>query len=86
MRFPSVEQVIWAVSTGFLLGAVVAKLKVGQMLIPGGERLLILNVPADAALDCLHTTLCQAICLGVVGRSTAVVNEVAYHAGMKVAL
>ena len=56
------------------------------MLIPSSERLLVLDVPADAALNGLDASLCQAICLGVVGGGTAVVNEVAHHAGMKLSL
>ena len=62
-----------------------AQLKVGQVLIPDGECLLVIIVLADAALDGLYTTFCRAICLRLVGRVTSVINEVAYHAGMKVA-
>ena len=69
-----------------LFGAVVAKLKVGQVLILGGKCRLVFNVPAVAALDGLSTTFCLAICLGVAGRGTPVVNEVTYRAGVKFAL
>ena len=53
------------------------------MLIPGGERLLIFDVPADAALDSLNTAFGHAVCLWVIGGGTTVVNEVTYHAGME---
>ena len=56
------------------------------MLIPRRERLLVLNVSSDAALDSLDAALCQAICLGVVSGGTAVVDEVAHHAGVELSL
>ena len=56
------------------------------MLVPCGKRLLVLNVLTDTALDGLNAALCQAICLGVVGGGTAMVDEVAYHAGVKLVL
>ena len=56
------------------------------MSIPGGERLLIFNVPADAAFDYLNTAFGQSVCLWVIGGGTTVVNEVKYHASMKLSL
>ena len=73
-------------AAGFLFGAIVAKLQIRQMLIPGGECLLVLNVPAEATLDSLHTSLCKTVCLRVVGGGTPVVNKLPYHASVKLTL
>ena len=56
------------------------------MLIPGGKRLLVFDVPTDAALDSLNTAFGQAVCLWVIGGGATVVDEVTYHAGMKLTL
>ena len=40
------------------------------MLFPSSERLQVLDVPADAVFNGCDASLCQAICLGVVGGGT----------------